>query len=1513
MLAGCGLAETAAAQAPPRLPGTTVPGFAVNYNPWAVEFWDGGSNGGYFGSRDSVDSSYYDPPEGANNEEFENDLCAGNPILIGSGIKIQLDTDFGGQGEMALGLTRRYSSSDSASTYGGVFGDNWSSNLDHSISRDGCYASLGAGRDTCPSSPQVVEVFTNLGQRHSYHRGGDGIYRNPSDAFSSIQKVLGGYYELKRSDDSVMRFRPDGRVERIENTHGLRWTYGYQTLGDGTQQITITRSGGRSLSLTIGAGPYPRATTVIDPAGKSYSYTYGEYGRLASVTYPGGAADARNYTYSLGRLVGIGIGGQPFATFDYHDDGRGKMSFHAGEVEKVELSYGTEFIDGLGNVDVTTVTNALGATTRYKFHNDKLRLIDRDAAPDCPAASASTEYDGNGHVSRKVDWNGVASSFTYNANGQLLERVDGIHPVQSPQGMRYTQHSWDTKNRIIETREGAIDVAAGNVRRPVQTVALTYNSGTAPARNRIASIVRSSHIRASADATADTSLTTTFAYTVHSGNIVQSITEDGPAAGADDSFVTTRNTHGDVISTTNSLGHTAASEYNQWGRATRITGLNGAVNEIAYDDRGRVASETVYHSGVARATTYTYDRFGNVASIAVPGQPRRTFAYDDAGRLISSGLVRPFGRGTRTDSIQLQYNALSLPISRKSYMSDFFPGGCTPPAPDGSMVCTGGSSSYYLRMAELLEHDALGRLKSVSEAEPAPGPLSGVAYDPPLQAVRTTTYHYDANGNIARIVAPMQRTTRFEYDPLGRLIKSTDASNAVTTVAFGFGGSPLGLQEVVTPPSGGATTYTYDGFGNLLKEQNPDTGLTTYTYSSESGRLASLERGDGSTASFTYDALGRVTRVDAPQAVRRTANLESRMARLNPTPMLMASAQVIDNDADIYTYDTCSNGVGRLCAAVHGASYWTTAYRYTPHGAVDSQTESINGVDIVVNYSRDTFGRASSITYGNGTKVTYEYADGLPSAVKATVDGLTHTVVGGAMYWFGDRLSGYTYGNGASRSIGRNLQGRTTEIRAQGIQALTHGYDTAGRIGQIGNALDGDATQNFGYSAVDRLISSTRTGANESWALNPIGHRTQHVRAGQAYALSYAGSTNRLTGISGALARSYGTDALGRRKTQTDNGRTTDYYYDQANQQRYLARWQDVGQVCEPTGGCTERQAGVWEYGYNHRGQRMYKTDNAVVEGSVTGRNWVTRYVYAPGGELLAETGQDYYDSATLNSVYVWFGGEVVGVIRGGKVYYVANDHLGRAEVIADGSRNEVWRARNLAFHREVFRQDASFGDFNPGFPGQYFDRESGLYYNWHRYYDPSTGRYTQSDPIGLDGGLNTYAYVGGSPTQHVDPTGLTDPQRIKDGMLVEELARFKCKGNAVLNGAAQGTPGVGLYLSLTNNNFSPFSDSLVTPYGDDGTIIDPFRLVAGPISAAALVIDSPIGHGVMEWALSSQFRDLTTGNKQSRREALAANRAIATGGRRTMAIAGKATMLLGFAAGGVVGYSDYQKCSCAE
>ena len=182
--------------------------------------------------------------------------------------------------------------------------------------------------------------------------------------------------------------------------------------------------------------------------------------------------------------------------------------------------------------------------------------------------------------------------------------------------------------------------------------------------------------------------------------------------------------------------------------------------------------------------------------------------------------------------------------------------------------------------------------------------------------------------------------------------------------------------------------------------------------------------------------------------------------------------------------------------------------------------------------------------------------------------------------------------------------------------------------------------------------------------------------------------------------------------------------------------------------------AGTVTYQYDGLGRRVSKSGpTTLVPGGFV------RYVYDTAHHLVGE----YKADGTPIKEYVWIGDLPVAMIETHPdstttAYAIETDHLGTPRLLTDATRAPRWRWTSPPFGEVLPEDDPSeLGavTFNLRFPGQYFDKETGLHYNFNRYYDPGTGRYLQSDPIGLDGGWNTYGYVGGNPLSHSDPWGL--------------------------------------------------------------------------------------------------------------------------------------------------------------
>ena len=158
-------------------------------------------------------------------------------------------------------------------------------------------------------------------------------------------------------------------------------------------------------------------------------------------------------------------------------------------------------------------------------------------------------------------------------------------------------------------------------------------------------------------------------------------------------------------------------------------------------------------------------------------------------------------------------------------------------------------------------------------------------------------------------------------------------------------------------------------------------------------------------------------------------------------------------------------------------------------------------------------------------------------------------------------------------------------------------------------------------------------------------------------------------------------------------------------------------------------------------------------------------YVYGPGGMLPGE----YDNSGVLIREYVYVNGEPLAQIDAGSpevLTYIHTDHLMTPRYGTNAGGSTVWTWDSGAFGKEAPTGSATV---NLRFPGQYYDSESTLHYNWNRYYNPAIGRFISSDPIGLEGGLNTFGYAGQSPVVFFDFKGWHHERRPDGRNCVDE------------------------------------------------------------------------------------------------------------------------------------------------
>ncbi|MFJ8750958.1 putative T7SS-secreted protein [Streptomyces sp. NPDC102441] len=868
--------------------------------------------------------------------------------------------------------------------------------------------------------------------------------------------------------------------------------------------------------------------------------------------------------------------------------------------------------------------------------------------------------------------------------------------------------------------------------------------------------------------------------TTHEGRVTALHLAGAAPDGTDQEILRYGYTDGHLTEVTNSSGKPLRFDCDELGRITAWTDTNGSRYEYVYDEHDRC----VYQSGtnghlkahftwddtdpatglgmtsmtdslghtrrymindraqvvaeidpLGAVTRYEHDRYHRLLSVTDPLGHTTRSTFDEHGRLIS--VVRPDGR-----EMTAAYNALGLPVRIKS--AD---GTVTRQTYDDcgnrtSVTLPSGVTTFYTL-------NEAGHLNSMTDT-----------------LGHRTTVRCDKAGLPAEIVDPLGATTCYERDAYGRPSSITDALTAITRFTWATEGQLTHRIDA----DGSEQFWTYDGEGNCLTHTDPLGGVTTFEYS-DFDLLVARTGPDRARYEFSYDPLLQLTEVTSPQGLRWSY-------RYDPAGRLAWESD-FDGRVLTYTYDAASRLVSRTNGAGQTIRFERNELgqllRKDADGALtryeyDSfdQLAVASGPDAALSRMRDRYGRLKYEVV-NGQRLTFE-----------------HDALG--------RRSGRTTPGGAVSTWSYDAAGRRRELTTSG-RILTFERDAGGR--EIARHVDTAITLRHKFDIMGRLTDQHVAGAN---------------RTVQRRAYSYRADGN-LLGIDDQArgTRTFDLDVLGRVTAVHAPGWTERYAYDSAGNQTKAA-WPAAHPGQEATGARTYRgtrinMAGDVRYEYDEQGRTVLRQrrrlsrkpetwryewsaeDRLTSVRTPDGTKW--RYLYDPLGRRIAKQRLAEDGSTVLEQTsFVWDDGNLCEQLTSGRglpnpvmltwdhdgtrplaqservlsegpsqetiderFFSIITDLVGSPSELIDESGELAWRARATLWGTTTWT--ISSRTYTPlRFPGQYFDPETGLHYNIHRYYDPETARYITVDPLGLDPAPNALTYVT-NPHTWTDPLGL--------------------------------------------------------------------------------------------------------------------------------------------------------------
>lgn len=560
---------------------------------------------------------------------------------------------------------------------------------------------------------------------------------------------------------------------------------------------------------------------------------------------------------------------------------------------------------------------------------------------------------------------------------------------------------------------------------------------------------------------------------------------------------------------------------------------------------------------------------------------------------------------------------------------------------------------------------------------------------------------------------PNDEAVTMSYDGLDRLITFTDERASVTATTYGDTDQPA----TITDPNTVVTTYVRNGWGEAIEEQSNDIGTIVYERD-QKGNVTKRTDARAVVANFTYDDASRETSVAYPG---ETASNVS------------------------YSYDSVAGGnkgIGRLTGVTDAAG--TVAYTYDLLGRVLTEVRVIGAQTYTIAYEWNAAGKIDNITYPSGRTILFDRDS------NGEIEVVRNRPSGGADSWlvfwvgrtpFGPRAE-IQFANGMRERRRYDHDGRIVALETL-VEATfnyvidkTYEYNDDRNLTNIGDIPVPAINETFNYTDNGFLQSATGPYGTISFTNDGVGNRTQRV-------------TNTGTPITDVYGLASGSNRM---STVTTNGtlsRTFDH--------------DPAGNIVEDDNVATST---LKEFAFNHPGQLSAVEVNSTAQGAylydylsrlvsrgLPASSTTLHLVHDLDGNVIAE----YDSTGALITEYVWMDDRPLALIADAGTtpvtYWVHTDHLERPVLMTDDTATTVWQASYLPFGEVVSITGSAIQNYR--FPGQWFQLESGLHYNWHRHYDPTTGRYIQPDPLGMPDGPSRWAYVKNSPLMEVDPSGL--------------------------------------------------------------------------------------------------------------------------------------------------------------